>query len=378
VKNIIISIFKRELAYFARMIIARFRPYIIGITGSSGKTTVKYMFGEIAKTIEPDISVSSGNMNTDFGLPLAILGYPKSPVSSFGWIGVFFTVPFKALFRKTYPKYQVLEYAADKPGDIDYLVSIARPDVAIITNVGVAHFGAFKNIERIKKEKWALALAAKDMVICHADVAKLSKSISHPNAKIFTPEESKVSITNIRFLSNKTEFTLEINHKKYDSEFAFIGQHHLDNLALVILAASKVFANDRRVVEAIKNLQPLSGRGHRFVGKNGILVIDESYNANPLSTAAALKILNHTKLGRKVAILGEMKEIGEIGAASHREIASMAKNYANLTIGVGEGYKGTNLEQLDQDIDSLLKTGDVVLVKGSLANNLGKIVDKLR
>jgi len=156
-------------------------------------------------------------------------------------------------------------------------------------------------------------------------------------------------------------------------------------LLLAVMVASKVFAADERIVGALKKLLPLTGRGERFIGRKDILVIDESYNANPASMVAALNNFDNIHLGRKVAIIGEMREIDPIKEASHQEIAKLAKQKADFVIGVGDGYRSFNLdkwyadvEQLESEVDSLLDEGDVVLVKGSQAIGLEKIIHKIK
>lgn len=384
-KKNILNLTDLYLAYFAKIIYNRFRPYVIGITGSTGKTTTRYMLSQIGVALGRKNFSSSGNLNTQIGLPLAVLGFSSSPKGIIGYLSVLLRTPFKAIFMKKYPRYLILEYGIDKPGDMEELTNLISPDVAVITNIGVAHIGAFKKIENIGREKWQLALSAKDYVFCFKKVADLQKSFGEPKAQIITPESSDTRAKNINYMTNKTEFDLVLNSKTYKAEFGFSGKHNLDNLILAVLVASKVFVGDEKIAQALKDLFPLSGRGERFVGRSDILVIDESYNANPVSMAAALNNLDHIKLGRKVVIMGEMKEIDPIKKVSHEKVADLARQKADFLIGVGDGYKSLNLdkwyedvEQLELEIDSLLKSGDVLLVKGSLAVGLQKIIDKMK
>jgi len=384
-RNTIIGLVESYLAYFAKVIYHRFRPYVIGVTGSTGKTTTKYMISQIGLALGRDVYTASGNLNTQIGLPLAVLGFKSSPESWLGYLGVLIQAPFKALLTKKYARYIVLEYAADRPGDIGQLTSIISPDVAVITNVGVAHISAFKKIERIAKEKWGLALSAKDFVFCSRKVGNLRDLYGQPKAKIIISEDSGVEAKNIKYLTNKTEFELVLNSRTHKAEMGFSGKHNVENLLLAVMVASKVFAADERIVGALKKLLPLTGRGERFIGRKDILVIDESYNANPASMVAALNNFDNIHLGRKVAIIGEMREIDPIKEASHQEIAKLAKQKADFVIGVGDGYRSFNLdkwyadvEQLESEVDSLLDEGDVVLVKGSQAIGLEKIIHKIK
>jgi UDP-N-acetylmuramoyl-tripeptide--D-alanyl-D-alanine ligase len=378
------KIIEKELGYLAKYIYQKFRPYVVGITGSSGKTTTKYFIGELLKSVKEDVLVAPGNMNTETGLPLAVIGFKKGPEGILEWVKTIIFAPFKAFFTFKYPKYLVLEYAADKPGDIEYLTKIIPPDIAVITNIGVAHLEAFGNLEKIICEKWYLALRSKQKVIVPREVLNMAKNLEKPQAEILIPGEGTVTAVNVKNYLNKTEFDLYIFGRKYHSKFQYLGKHNLDNLELAVLAVFEMVGEKDKIVERIPYLLPQEGRGKRIVGRRDILIIDESYNANPLSMLAALEVFSKIKYGRKVAILGEMKEIGRISEKSHQEIVKAASKIADFTIGVGEGFKATNLDkwypnvgELEGQIEGLLQPNDVVLIKGSRANRLEKIVSKI-
>ena len=385
-KESIKKLVESYLGFFARMLYLKFRPFVIGITGSSGKTTVKYMISELMDLPESEMRVAPENMNTETGLPLAVLGFKKSPKNILDWLGFLIVVPFKGIFTFSFSKYLILEYAADKPNDISYLVDLAPPDIAVITNVGVAHLEVFKTVEKIAKEKWKLAQNAKTKVICSKEVKERAKIFGVPRAEVSVVGEAKtVKIENIKNLANKTEFDLILNGRKYKNlSYNFLGMHNLQNLELAVWVVVAVLGESEKALANISKLRPQQGRGRRFAARKGVLVIDESYNANPISMLSALKNLSQITLGRKVAILGEMKELGKITANSHREIAVFAKKIANLTVGVGSDFSNLgldkwypNVEELIKDVKNVLQDNDVVLVKGSHAVHLEKIVEKL-
>jgi len=378
------KIVEKELGYLAKYVYQKFRPYVVGVTGSSGKTTTKYFIGELLKSVEDDVLVAPGNMNTETGLPLAVIGFKKGPKGILEWAKTIIFAPFKAFFTFKYPKYLVLEYAADKPGDIEYLTKIIPPDIAVITNIGVAHLEAFGSLAKIICEKWYLALRAKQKVIISREALNMAKNLEKPQAEILSPGEGTVRTANAKNYLNKTEFDLYILGKKYHSKFQYLGKHNLENLELAVLAVFEIVGERDKIVERIPYLLPQEGRGKRIIGRRDILIIDESYNANPLSMLAALDVFSKIKYGRKVAILGEMKEIGKISEKSHQEIAKVASKIADFTIGVGEGFKTAELDkwypnvgELEGQIESLLQPNDVVLIKGSRANHLEKIVSKI-
>jgi len=384
-KNFLKKLIIRELAFCARHIYLKFRPYVIGITGSSGKTTTKYMIGQLLDSIDYDVLVSQENLNSEFGLPLAMLGSKAAPKNAFSWLYVLVSSPFKALLKYKFPKYVVLEYASDKPGDIEHLVRLVPPDLAVITNIGVAHLQAFKSTEAIAKEKWILAGAA-DKAIITGQVASKVKDLPSIKADIIEIGSPKtIQAKNIRGYKNKTKFDLEIQGQKFpEIELGMIGAHNVENLLLALMSCVKISGEARRVVKSISALKPLEGRGSKFMTSGGIIVIDESYNANPASMVAALSNLKQGGFGRKVSILGEMKELGGISEKAHVEVAKLAKSISDFTIGVGGGFKGSgfdrwymNVNQLTKDLDTLTKKDDTILVKGSHSVGLEKIIKLL-
>lgn len=385
-KNLFKKILERELRFLASSVIKRFRPYILAVTGSSGKTTTKYMVGELLKSVRSKTSISFSNLNTQTGLPMAILGYRTAPKTHFDFLWLAVCAPFRTMFINSYDDYLVLEYAADRPGDIDQLVHIAPPDIAIITNFGVAHIEKFKTIGKIAAEKWKLAQSAREAVVITEQVLKKTAEFIQPKAKVWvTGNIETVKAKNAKALTNRTTFEIYLAGKKYTAEYAFFGQHNLENLELAVLAAHLATGETDKIIRSIETLRPRVGRGSRFVGRRDILIIDESYNANPHSMLAALNVLRVVKFGRKVAILGSMAEIGPISEKSHQEVAKLAQGVADLTVGVGEGFKSQQLdkwypdvEELNKEVESILKPNDTVLVKGSNSVNLKKTVEKLR
>lgn len=384
-KKTLLKIVERELAYFARLMYLRFRPFVVGITGSSGKTTVRYMIYSLILASGKDVRSAQENLNTETGLPLAVLGIDKAPQKAIGWIWIFLKIPLVYLFTFKYPDILILEYAADKPGDIKYLINIVSPDVAVITNFGVAHIEAFKTLDKIAKEKWKLSEAASQVVVCPKQVLDKIDEADKIKAKVLVSGKKETAkAEDVKFNTNGTEFNLYLLGKKFSVKFPFWGDHNISNIEIASLAAVSVVGDNKKVAEGISKLELQAGRGRRFMAIRDILIIDESYNANPLSLAAALRNLKQAKYGRKVAIIGEMKEIEPIAIASHREIARLAKESADLVIGVGDKFEGLgldmwypNVEELSYKLDSILQSGDVVLIKGSHSVKLDKIIKKL-
>jgi UDP-N-acetylmuramyl pentapeptide synthase len=381
-KNLLI----KELKFFSRYLIRRFRPFIIGVTGSSGKTTTKYFVTKLLSEVSDSVLGSSASFNTEIGLPLAILGINQAPEKWYGWIWIAVLTPIKAVFTFNFEKFLVLEYGADKPGDIDELVEIAQPDIVVITNIGSAHIEKFGSLAKIAEEKWKLALFAKEAVLIQKETAEQIKELGLEKIKVnlfVLPSMKYAKAENIKTLTNRTEFDLYIVNKKFETHFGYFGRHNIDNMELAVYAAHLAVPDDPKLANAVQGLAPLPGRGSRFFYKQDILIIDESYNANPASMKAALSNIKKLNYGRKVIIIGQMAEIGPISKEAHLEIAKLAKEIGDFTVGLGEPFKELGLDRWYSDVseliseaDSLLRPGDQVLVKGSRwANRLDKLIE---
>ena len=379
-KNLLIS----YLNYWALSTYNRFKPYVIGVTGSSGKTTTKYIISQLLQESGKKTFVSKANLNTRYGLPLAVLLYDEAPSGILAWTIVVLLLPIKSILFKSYPDYLVLEYAADLPGDIKKLTMLIPPDIAVITSVGVAHIEIFKSEASIIAEKLQLAKAAREYAIMPEGVYAKIKPDGVSARIVIAEKVPFLNFENIKYKVNAVDLDIVLDGKKHKLSFAFAGEHNLSNLRLSILASYFSGASSK-LIDGVEKLVPLVGRGERFVGRREIMVIDESDNANPESMLAALKNLDNIKYGRKVAVLGEMKEIGPISERSHKEVSRIAKLIADLVIGVGEGFKDCeldkwypNVRELKGDIESVLQKSDVVLFKGSRSNSLEEAIELLK
>lgn len=353
-RNFFLSILFWLIRMPARIIIKRFNPKIIAIGGSVGKTSAKEaIFAVLKSKYKSNVAKSHGNLNNELGLPLAILGFRESPFVLF-WPAIILYSYIKAIITTQYPKILVLEYAADKPGDIDYLTSVAQPYIAVITTIGIAHIEFFKSQDRIILEKTKL-------------VAKLPKS----GYAVLNSRDEKV-----KKMSQKTKAKVVF----YTSQ-----KHDLSEKSA--LAIAKIFSIEKLKAEnVLKKLKPLKGRLNLLKGKKHTRVIDDTYNANPEAVNLALKVIDDIKAKRKVAILGDMLELGLWSKESHIKIGNAAKKVVDLLILVGNNtkvIKNSNLWYPDSEtaakyILKYIQKDDLILVKGSRSMEMEKIVKVLK
>lgn len=329
------------------------RPYIIAVTGSIGKTSTKQAIGAVLRAAFPKmVRVGFGNLNTYLGVPLAILGFRldfHEKRVTWQWPFILLRAIWRGIFGRL-PKFLVLELGADKPRDIEELTRHIRPDLAVITAIGQAHLMNYRDEEEMAKEKGKLLLALR------------------PGGKAILNEQDKFT----PMLKNMTK------------EKIIYFSSPLANLATAIAREVGVQL-EIPPAQLELGLKVSDLPSHRLNRKriNGWEVLDDTYNANPLSMKAALEELKKMP-GRKVAILGEMKELGEREAELHRQTGELARQSVNLLIGVGELAKNYQADHWFSDSNGAargaldyLKQGDSILVKGSRAMKMEKIIESL-
>lgn len=331
---------------------------IIGVTGSVGKSSTKeaiYTVLSKSKRFENKVKKSEGNLNNELGLPLAILGFKVCPST---WLWPFVLISALARAYLVNPLAQtsilILEYAADKPGDINYLTSIAKPKIAVITCIGASHTQYFGSISNVAREKGNLAFA-----LDKNGVLFLNKSDQ------YSPKIAQKTKAKVRYFSNGS---LEADK----------------NIAQEV---GKYYHLPKNEIElGLKNIKPLAGRLNVTKGKNQTIIIDDTYNANPLSMKRALEYLQNYKVrGRRIALLGDMLELGSLEKQSHLEVTQLAKKNSDIFIAVGLKFQKTkpkiwffDSEEAANYLLKNMKKNDIILIKGSHAMKMDRIVEKLK
>jgi len=388
------------LRFFAKIYLKRAKPKIVAVTGSVGKTSTKEAIFEVLKIkFGKNVRKSEGNLNNETGVPLAILGFRKSPEKFWQWLGIILTAKLRALFGKKY-QILVLEMAADKPGDIKYLVSFARPDIAVLTSIGLAHLEAFGSIEKIVLEKTCLlqALKAPGFAVLNLDDEKI-KAISGNGQwqqKTYALQseadvEARNITTEIEDFRALTNFQVVINSKtKFRVSTPTLGRSANVSSALAAVAVAEILGLDQEaMVKGLANFRTGKRRMEVVEGRNKSIILDDSYNANPLSMRTALDTLKTLPRppanARKIAVLGDMLEIGKISEEAHRLIGEYAREIADEVFSVGDLAKGyqakkhfNHSEEAGEYLLSKILPGDIILIKASRAIGLEKIVDLLR
>ena len=315
------------------------RAKVVALTGSAGKTTTKELLRAFLSTVGKTYA-TEGNFNNHIGLPLTILNCPDDA------------------------DFLVLEMGSNHPGEIAALCEIAEPDAGLITNVGTAHLEFFKSQDGIAEEKGALFAAARDFCVVSADNVRLDALRARCGAA-----ECIVVDPRPAWLERALAPVLP-------------GAHNVSNAALAFAAAERFGATREGAVAALAGFA-LPGARWRIVEKWGATFIDDTYNANPDSMIAALDAFAATPCdGRRIAVLGDMFELGPDALELHRKVFAHAMSLGlPLVIGVGElssqclchlVYK--NLAALKKRFRVDVSAGDLVLLKASHSMKLGELI----
>jgi len=406
-KEIFLKILAGLLKKLAQATLWRHQPKIIGITGNVGKTSTKEALALILAG-EKRVRRPLSSFNNELGLPLTILGDWRPKGGLFFWFKVI-SVSFFRVFLKdrAYPEILVLEYGVDKPGDMKYLLDIAKPQIGIVTAIGdlPVHVEFFASREALIKEKAKLisSLPATGFAVLNADDIDVLRMRENSKAKVITfgfSEDADLKISNI--MNSFSEdfrgmtFKLTYNGSSVPVRLENVLGRAQSYVASAAAAAGLIFGmNLVKIAEALTayNLPP--GRFKIIAGIKETTIIDDTYNASPLAMREALGTLRELGTTRKIAVLGDMLEIGKYTLEAHEEIGRIAAKAVQVLITVGDKAKfiaesaretGMPADSVFdfQDIDEAgkflqekIKKGDVVLLKGSQSVRLEKIVKEI-
>lgn len=395
------------LRLLARLILHRHKPDIIAITGSVGKSSTKEAIFSVLK-VKFRVRRSDKNYNNEIGLPLAVIGSKSAGKSIFGWLLVFIKGIILIIFGwRRYPKILILELGTDKPGDIDYLLGIIPEKflkVGIVTAIGSSHLLSFKSVDNVLKEKKKLLLAVRKdgwSLINQDDeyLAGLKEKISSKILTYGLDEKSDIWAREIRY-SAEGGINFKLMHKG-----SFVPVHLTDALAehqiyAAIAGASLGIIYGLHLVdisEALADYQTLPGRMKRLSGIKNTIIIDDTYNSSPKACARAIETIARLEASnRKIAVLGDMLELGNYTEDAHREIGRLvAKAGIDKLLTVGEAskdladsaaragmskeaiFKFSKSEEAGKFLQELMEAGDLVLVKGSQGMRMEKVVKEV-
>ena len=364
----------------ARAVIDRLpRLRVIAITGSAGKTGTKDLLGDLLEPSAPTIA-PEGSFNNELGLPLTVLRADRQT------------------------RFLVLEMGARGLGHIAYLTEIAPPSIGVVLMVGTAHLGEFGGQQAIAEAKRELveALPADGVAVLNADDARVAAMSAQSTARVVTystqGRPADVRAERLRLVSGRPAFTLVAPQGSAEVALALVGEHQASNALAAAAVALEAGISVDEVAQRLSAARPRSPmRMALHEGADGVVVLNDSYNASPEAVRAALKALVEVADGRRTwAVLGEMRELGDHSLEEHDAVGRLAVRLdIGRLISVGEGARALHLGASQEgswgqesayvaDADAAIallraevRPGDVVLVKASRAIGLERVADAL-
>lgn len=400
------------ITWEARLVLRKYKPRIIAITGSVGKTSTKDAIYKLLAERE-FIRKSEKSYNSEIGVPLTILGVPNAWNNVLKWGKNIFAGLLLLTGKEKYPKLLILEIGADRPGDIESISSWLHPDIAVVTRfapvpVHVEFFGSREDL--IKEKSYLVKALKKDGMLVlsrdDGDVHDLihlvtNEAITYGFSKksdIFASKET-ISYEGRGENRRPTGNSVKISYGDESAAISIKNSIGRQQIYAVICAAAVGVAMQMSLTDIAKSLTDFEGPAGRMRlirGKNKSTIIDDSYNSSPIAVREALDALNSLETkGRKIAVLGDMLELGKFSVSEHKEIGKYVFGKAAILVTVGvrsrdcaigaleSGMSAENILEFDDSssaadfLSGFVKQGDAVLVKGSQGIRCERIVEKL-
>lgn len=403
VKNILKIIVVPILAFFARAVLRKYRPQIVMVTGSVGKTSTKDAVAKVLST-RFFLRKSEKSFNGGFGVPFTILGVGNPWHNPLAWMRVLKSAIGLLLLPNHYPAMLVLEVGADRPGDLARILRIATPDAVIITRLPEipVHVEAYASPEAVREEEFSPAFAlppAAPLIVSANDPYALDSAMRTSSRVISygIADDAFARVSNGDFYEENgivLGMRAHVSINNIDHNLVVQGSVGMTQILPVAAALATATAFDVPVSEAIKALatyEPPAGRGRLLKGIRGSIIIDDSYNASPAAVEEALATLKaFPGVQRRIAVLGDMLELGRYSAMEHERIGKLAGVSANIVAAIGIRARAFAIVARDADVKlfdnahaaalalaELVQEGDVVLVKGSQSIRMERIVKAL-
>ncbi len=408
-KNYLKKIIVFILTIEAKLVLRKYKPKIIAVTGSAGKTSTKdAIYTAISSSLH--VRKSAKSYNSDIGIPLTILGL-ENPWNNYKkWLTNILKGAIVALKKQKYPEYLVLEIGADRPGEIKRLMKWIHPDISVVTLIGKVpvHVEFYDSVESVIKEKSEIIknLKPDGFAILNADDEDVRDMRHLTGAKTITfgiKNKADVSVVFPSIIYDESGAPIGMSAKIDVSGSSFpiiingaLGIQQIYPVAAAFAVAMVKNLNLLEVATAFKDHEVPKGRVKIIKGIKDSTIIDDTYNASPAAVEEGLNILSEIKThGKKIAILGDMLELGRHSSSEHRRIGEIAGKICNVVIGVGirsrelanaaqvAGISKSDVYFVDDSIQAgetaakLIDTGDVVYIKGSQGMRMEKTVEKI-
>ncbi len=403
-KPLVVTILTAE----ARLLLKRAKPRIVAITGSVGKTSTK---DAVYHAIKGKVRArkSEKSYNSDIGVPLSVLGLDNAWQNPVLWLKNIVDGLLLALFPGNYPEVLVLEMGVDRPGDMKKLASWVKPDMVVLTRLPEVpvHVEYFGSPEDVIAEKLALveALAADGVLIYNHDDEKILEATKSVRQRAigygrYSPSDFMVTGDEVIYDHGAPKgMSFKIKHGAETADFSLLGAvgiGHAYNFAAATAVAGFFGLSLKDAATALADFVPPPGRMRLIPGIKDTVIIDDTYNASPTALDRALSTLFEIKgFNRKVAVLGDMLELGRYSIDEHERAGAQAAECSQLLVTVGVRSRGIaegalsmgmsekNILQYDdsksaaRELQNIIKPGDLILIKGSQGMRMEKLVEEI-
>jgi UDP-N-acetylmuramoyl-tripeptide--D-alanyl-D-alanine ligase len=402
-KKIVISI----LTWESKKILSKYKPKIIAVTGSVGKTSTK---DALYTALSPFFHVrkTAKSFNSDIGIPLTILGLQNVWNDPKGWLINIWKGFLLCIGKKEYPEYLVLEIGADRPGEIRKVMGWIHPDASVVTRVGKVpvHVEFYASPLEVAKEKSELVKGVKKdgVVILNRDDEDVYFMRKDTSARVVSfaienDADVKASFPSYIYTDGKVSgISFKVDIKGNSVPVSIVGSVGKQHIYPVLASLSLVYALNLSLLkgaDAFKGHELSNGRMRILDGREDTVIIDDTYNASPVAMEEGLNTLRGIETeGRKIAVLGDMLELGKYSPSEHKRLGVVASKSAQIVVGVGIRAKDLVAEAsllLGEDkvfwfddaqkagefLKNFIKPKDVIYAKGSQGIRLERAVKEI-
>ncbi len=408
-KRFLLRVLQWKLTFLATRVLQRYAPTVIGVAGSVGKTS---SVQAIALALGRDYRVGQTlrSYNQELGVPLSILRQETGYRSLWRWLAILLRGLWLGYGPRDvqYPNLLVLELGADSPGDVDKLMAWVRPHVGVLTAATVEHVEFFGSVEAAMAEerKVVTKLPKSGVAVLNADDPNVMSAVSSCKARVVRygmSETAEVTITNAGIVGSDAHTAQGIGAKVAVGGSSVpivvrdtLGRHSLYAVGAAFAVAHALDVTLTHVSEQLRTYQPPAGRMRLLPGLKNTVIIDDTYNSSPAAAVAALDTLHELSApGRKLAVLGDMRELGPVSEDEHRKLGAYVVGKADVLITVGEqakwiangarekGFADDRILSFDKPegvgnfLQDRIQPGDVLLVKGSQGIRCEKVVKEV-
>ena len=395
------------LRMMARAVVWRHRPFVIGITGSIGKTTTKDALFTILRA-HTAVRTNIANYNNEFGVPLTVIGAPSGGRSLGGWLRVVVTWLWTMTLQRDYPTVLVLELGIDHVGDMDYLVDMVSPQMGVVTVVHGVHAAKLGTVATIAREKGVLIarLPADGVAVLNADDARVAAMSRRTRAQVWTYSAQGAEHARLRAggvaCTAQGGMTFKVHEGCTTVPVRLphvVAPQLVPSLMAAIAAARAYGVNLADVAQSLRDFRPPQHRMTIIRGARDVTIIDDTYNAAPPSVRGALAALHMMPTQHKrVAVLGDMRELGDAEVAAHAGLAAdiiareidevvcvgpLMRHLYDALVARKSRHAAPNVCHYATTADAAdalgrhVAPGDTVLVKGSNGMHMWDVVNAL-